>query len=1108
MRRRTGHALLLLLAVAVLACTAVEAQQQPSATPTTTAATPPTPTAPRTRTITPGFSGCCCAGPRRADRGFVQDSTLFTPQLAIHGLRHGLDAEGSFVDLVADEAAIVFSVATHAQELVDVGEQLDDLVLPLTASCNATLARAGLTLRDYCAGLATADFFGTAAEGGYGLFESVTLLPLDGVINEVGFGTPIVKPLVVRNTDAVARDLTRFVTRRAPFVSPAVNASLTADVPTVAVASAQPLPLCNGTTGSGTGLCVSGSAAAWTAGPTTQAPRVDIPGIVARLRFDAVVRVCLTPSAFQWQADGGERSCIAQYALAPDSAQRSIDPRSAGGVAAAFAQRPLCADYKVFVPNVERPIVTAVRYLSIATATVSFIAAPPSGIGAAAALDAQTVAVIGLMSCSTTSDRAVSRGLRFFLSPVAEIDNYTIVLYVNTQIAVAVVVLHAMLVCFKYRHDEDTKAPPPPSDDAVPLRRRSSRSSSSGNHNSSAGRRRRSVTPPHHGGHHYSSSDNASFGDAAGAGLVTQQSLAMELQAMRDEQALVNEFAGAEGIVTEGRRRANSLADTMSDAGDDDHDPELDEDLVRRRRSKFSSRRFTAMAAKMRFPSMSFLVALLMFQGIVYASVHLSAYSTDTLVGTAGVIGVLFVLVFIGFTSILVQQQRLRFFPYRELVPLGIGTLSSGATATSDTDEGGKGKALLSTPECPLKDIHPVPESSQKDDLALTGRWWLRWFYPIGTWGPSQPRLMYSKLFSAYTGSARQWFAFPLLVVCVVNVFAVVHPRTLRGCATQFAVISAFYVLCAVIIIVRQPLRAMYKNVLSSVAYLCFAVTSIGRAIHLNALGSDAAGLDTSTYDTDRNSVLAWRGSQVALGGVIFQVVLIGVRATMDAIFTTCESKVWRPRNTAYQEAEQATKRRAPELVRRERREARRRQRARATSGLFVARGPLANSDEEATQTQDDDDDDEEVVPAGAKATEVMSRSVEHEANVEWLMTGQYRPRGADASRSGASSGNSSRRASSSDAPSSPRRRSAAARAAAAEAAADAAAGAQPEGPRAAGQKKAVVVAPSSPTRRTKPKPVREVVTEDGVAVPVLRKSNSFSGSFSSLPSRGAQSPT
>jgi hypothetical protein len=109
--------------------------------------------------------------------------------------------------------------------------------------------------------------------------------------------------------------------------------------------------------------------------------------------------------------------------------------------------------------------------------------------------------------------------------------------------------------------------------------------------------------------------------------------------------------------------------------------------------------------------------------------------------------------------------------------------------------------------------------------------------------------------------------------------------------------LSALFFLATVITIVRQPMRAIYKNVLTALAYLFFAAGTASRAARLLLLDDAASQELGSTVPPEVGSVAAFRVATIC---TIVQLALVGLRAFLDGLFTYLESHVWRPRNPQY----------------------------------------------------------------------------------------------------------------------------------------------------------------------------------------------------------------
>jgi len=199
--------------------------------------------------------------------------------------------------------------------------------------------------------------------------------------------------------------------------------------------------------------------------------------------------------------------------------------------------------------------------------------------------------------------------------------------------------------------------------------------------------------------------------------------------------------------------------------------------------------------------------------------------------------------------------------------------------------------------------LHPVTTEDTKTAERRGYKWYLRWFYPTGLWGPSSRRRMYAKIFSAYAERSQLWFVFPLVIVVVVNVAAVVHPQTVEQCRTQYGLISCFFGVSGVVIAVRRPLRATYKNVLTAVVYWLFCVSLAGKAVFIDALlEAERAGAPSfaplSHMGREAQGLFVW--------STIVQLGVVGLRSLIDMVFSALEMLYWVKDNQLYGAAEKA----------------------------------------------------------------------------------------------------------------------------------------------------------------------------------------------------------
>jgi uncharacterized membrane protein (DUF106 family) len=493
--------------------------------------------------------------------------------------------------------------------------------------------------------------------------------------------------------------------------------------------------------------------------------------VVARLRYDAKITICAPLSVFLWESglgdsggDGARDSC--QRRSINEALSDPMYPRDA------FTRLEVCGSAAVNVPKTETTTVAATRYLAIVTATLSVITAPPSGVGALATLDAQNLAIIGRMSCASTSDRLIARGLRFFVSPVLDLSNFSLVLLVNAQVAIFAVAGHFFIVVAQYRQRTEKRTARYKARLRHQRRRRALRKERARRNGTAA----MSASLGRGGGR--DAANASTMSDAGDLG--TEASFAMS-QSMAASSAAGSSAGGGSAIEME-RMLSHGVAARLGggggvggarivglDSDDDgsDEEEQLEHKLLDESR-RFSMRRFTEVAANARFPSMSFLVAILAFQGIVYASVHLSTFAEDTAHSTVGVLGVLLAISFVILSTVLVQQQRLRFFPYINLHPWLKEKFESKDLESQQRWRNARTKGFLGDGKGNAADPDDVLEAtrcrsvSQLDRASgnsangggvekLQYKWYLAWIYPLGTWGPSRQRLMYSKLFSAYS---------------------------------------------------------------------------------------------------------------------------------------------------------------------------------------------------------------------------------------------------------------------------------------------------------------------------------------------------------------------
>jgi hypothetical protein len=824
-------------------------------------------------------------------------------------------------------------------------------------ACRAALVADNVTLRSYCtafdparvvrwsaghvAARDSANISNTSAtfhasDAIEGLpWLNVTVSPLNGLIKQLAGGAAVLSPLVAADLEIVTRDIRRALGSAMVFVlssvdlavvgrsfTPPVNATLRNNASVIAAVnlsanlqfqiSGTAPKVCRGTSSL---PCRIAGKSSWAIQNSTADPMRHAAKRAVTARIRRAVRITM---------------CVAAAATVAGQRGTPTGTNSSGGMSGmqCGAEAFVCGHVDVHPPRAVLPVLVATRVVAVASTSLALIAAFPTGAGAAALLDAQALAVLGLMPCGTTNDRYIAEYLRYFVSPVGDMADYALVLGVNAQIALLFFIGHVVVVVTMYRRALSDGADGAGQSISLQAMRSVPHDAHSmadfHSPQSVAAGATPSVSMLHTGG------KNTMHGVApVGIHNVVQKRKPTGAVSHAAMQLMSQSFATGMSI----ERLLSAKEESDNDVGDDDEsddgprrqqawqdhsgaaavyqEPLLDQ-LVRelaahptqhrlnatarraqpptailaapttasnrdtadagdkKKRVGFSSRdddeddmllaphktTLFETAAAWRFPALTYIAVVITYTGFTYGGMHLTVYADDVPYATLGVTSLLIATLFPLFAFVLVLQQRVTFHRYDALHAAG-----------------------------------------------SEGRWYLRWFYPQGAWGPNHLRMMFSKLFGPYNEHGRPWFVFPLVIILVFNILTVMHPSTAGGCVAQFSLIAALYLVAFVCITAVRPFRATYKNVLTAVIYLCFALITTGRAVFVRSLESEVRDAATTSITFGQSNAAA-SATTMSTYLTLAVVILYGVRAMMDTAWTFLETRGWRAKNDSYNAAE------------------------------------------------------------------------------------------------------------------------------------------------------------------------------------------------------------